>query len=536
MKPMTLVCSSAHELEWMLPASVSQIVTSPPYFGLRAYAGEQSIPWPAVHYAPMPNLPAITVPAWDGAMGHEPTLEMYIGHLILCLRAWASVLHPTGTAWINLGDSYAQDSKWGGKSGEKNYTSDAGGFQRGRRRTGLADKNLCMVPERFRLAAQADGWIVRAKMPWIRSNAMPESVSDRPGFSHEDWVMLAKSSRYYYDAEAVKLPDGGKASGNGFHRPERLSINGDGQDERWTPGRGRNRRTSDWTFESIEWAAHARHVLDSGGILVNTDGSPLALNVPTRGFKDAHFAVYPPALIEPIIQAGTSEKGICPDCGTPWERTILKTGKSLSVEERRGRTGHTGQPPQISGNYWNGPTTTATEHFRPGCTCGAPDGMQPDDMDIINTPTGSDSDDPTLYVGRAGMARPRTEDGGQRPISRYEQRRIAEQIRNSPHYAEMEAEAGSAIEHYRRLDAAGGRPVPQPLLDKWIARGWIEPVPLPRWNPPQPIPAVVFDPFHGSGTTGGVALRLGRHYVGADISPDYLGELTQKRIDSIAAT
>lgn len=498
MKPLTLVCSSAHELEWMLPVSVSQIVTSPPYFGLRAYAGEQSILWPAVHYCPMPNMPAITVPAWDGAMGHEPTLEMYIGHLILCLRSWARVLHPTGTAWINLGDSYAQDSKWGGKSGEKNYTSDAGGFQRGRRRTGLDDKNLCMVPERFRLAAQADGWIVRAKMPWIRSNAMPESVSDRPGFSHEDWVLLAKSPRYYYDAEAVKLPDGGKASGNGFHRPERLGINGDGQDERWTPGRGRNRRTSDWTFESIEWAAHAHHVLANGGMLVDTDGTPLVLNVPTRPFKESHFATFPPALITPIVQAGTSEAGICPDCGTPWER---------------------------HGEGW-----------RAGCTCGAPDGMQPDDLDIINTPTGSDSDDPTLYVGRAGMARPRTEDGGQRPITRYEQRRIAEQIRNSPHYAEMEAEAGSAIEHYRRLDTTGGRPVPQPLLDKWIGRGWIEPSPLPLWNPPPPVPAVVFDPFHGSGTTAGVARRLGRHYVGADITPEYLGELTQKRIASIAGT
>ena len=151
-------------------------------------------------------------------------------------------------------------------------------------------------------------------------------------------------------------------------------------------------------------------------------------------------------------------------------------------------------------------------------------------MEIIETPTGERvADDPTMQTGRKGLNRPRGENEGRRPITRYEQRQYAMQLRNSDYREHMEHEAGSAFAHYIRTDASGARPVPGDMLDSWIAKGWVERVAVPTFTPYPVVPATVLDPFNGSGTTGAVACAHNRNYIGIDLSAAYI-ELAHARI------
>jgi len=94
----------------------------------------------------------------------------------------------------------------------------------------------------------------------------------------------------------------------------------------------------------------------------------------------------------------------------------------------------------------------------------------------------------------------------------------------------MEADAGSAFEHYIRTDKSGARPIPSDLLEQWLGCGWLERVSMPKWNPPDPVPQLVLDPFMGAGTTAVVAVQLGRDYFGIEINPEYV-ELARLRIE-----
>ena len=171
-----LINASAHKTG-IESGSIHAVITSPPYWGLRKYAGEQGIEWDAVTYAPMAGLPEIEIPAMRCGLGEEPTPESYIGHLILVMREMWRVLSDDGTAWVNLGDSYNGS---GGAGGD--YSEDGLKFGQpkypGRRISGLKPKDLVMIPARFALAAQADGRYLRSDIIWSKPNPMPESVTD----------------------------------------------------------------------------------------------------------------------------------------------------------------------------------------------------------------------------------------------------------------------------------------------------------------------------------------------------------------------
>jgi len=200
------------------------------------------------------------------------------------------VLREDGTLWLNLGDSFAANRSYQVRDRKR---GEPGGPLPATVSDGLKPKDLVGIPWRVAFALQADGWWLRSDIVWAKPNAMPESVADRPTRAHEIVFLLAKSRRYFYDAEAVREPDQGRRSGNGYARPERLSYGGSeaprGQDFEWTGGAGRNRR-SVWT-------------------------------VPTQCFKGAHFATFPEALVEPCLLAGSSPVA-CRACGAPWRRNI----------------------------------------------------------------------------------------------------------------------------------------------------------------------------------------------------------------------
>jgi DNA modification methylase len=282
-------------LRAMPDKSVHCCVTSPPYFGLRDYGV-------------------------DGQIGLEPTPDEFVQALVAVFREVRRVLRDDGTLWLNLGDSYANDGKWGGNSGGKHATALHGNTSIGRTkvRTGLKPKELIGIPWRVAFALQADGWYLRQDIIWQKPNPMPESVRDRCTKAHEYIFLLSKSPRYYYDAEAVKEP----AAESSIQRWAQDVESQAGSDR--VPGKTNGsmkavggQRSKRYSF-SRETATTPppgapsqhrpdREDKDYAGELRNRRS---VWTVSTRPYKGAHFATFPSKLIEPCILAG------CPVGGT----------------------------------------------------------------------------------------------------------------------------------------------------------------------------------------------------------------------------
>lgn len=301
-------------LRGMESESVQVCVTSPPYYGLRDYGV-------------------------DGQIGMEETPELFIAKLVDVFREVRRVLKDDGTCWINIGDSY-----WGGKgqSGSRgmefqqmrveagvSFSSPAahvGGNGKTRptdkKHESIKAKDLIGIPWMLAFALRADGWYLRQDIIWAKPNPMPESVTDRCTKSHEYIFLLSKRSRYFYDADAIKEPIKDTSIARLIQNVEEQQVS-----DR-VPGKtngtmkavkfGGNNLCPDTRLQSgKEWNPK----MAGGGSKVNghsgyfdKDGNPLCgvmankksvWSVTTRGYKDAHFATFPPALIEPCILAGS---------------------------------------------------------------------------------------------------------------------------------------------------------------------------------------------------------------------------------------
>lgn len=225
--------------------SVHMVWTSPPYFGLRDYAIASSI-WGgdlACAHAWGDETPgdqrrgqrgktsqfaarAVSdeqvagrqarrgqfcsrCGAWLGAHGLEPTLALYLDNEVAIFREVRRVLRKDGTLWLNIGDCYANDGKWGGEtSGKQHYLDDANRKHAGRekRTAGLKAKDRVLLPARIVLRLQDDGWWLRDEIVWSKSNPMPSSTKDRTTYSHEMLYMLSKRAHYYFDGAAIAEP------------------------------------------------------------------------------------------------------------------------------------------------------------------------------------------------------------------------------------------------------------------------------------------------------------------------------------------
>lgn len=354
----------------------------------------------------------------DNQLGLEDTPEEYVANMVAVFREVRRVLRPDGVLWLNLGDSYNGSGGAGGDYGPGGIKGGQPKFP-GRRIGSLKPKDLVGIPWRVALALQADGWYLRAAPPWIKANPMPESVTDRPGTAHEYIFLLTKSKEYFYDVDAVRMPGtpqspaalswnrSGKHSeltlpgqSKPQHRPDRKMVTEMYPADKITdptkgrpsgvagiPEAGRNRRTNDWWNESLDHAiahhlnyvAHLQHVKEHGGMLLDEEGDPLGLMVNTKPFSEAHFAVWPEDLVEPMILAGTSPQA-CPHCSAPWERVTEKERTFESGSGRSGRDPVGKNGPSLQGggetkDIRRGPTLhVTTTGWQPTCSCEGNDG------------------------------------------------------------------------------------------------------------------------------------------------------------------
>lgn len=252
-----------------LPAeSVHVCVTSPPYYGLRDYGV-------------------------DGQIGMEETPEQYVDRLVTVFREVRRVLRADGTLWLNIGDSYAGSGK--GRMGDgspcatgkqaTNRGSLAGVLKKAPKGV-CKPKDLIGVPWMLAFALRADGWYLRQDIIWHKSNSMPESVRDRCTKSHEYLFLLSKSPRYYFDVDAIKEP------ANPEYEKRYKSPFYTGAKDRANMGRPTG-------------APHTPGMKHYTGLRHKRD----VWTTTTGGYRGAHFAVFPEALITPCILAGSSIGG-----------------------------------------------------------------------------------------------------------------------------------------------------------------------------------------------------------------------------------
>lgn len=244
------------QLSALPDASVDCVITSPPYYALRDYGAA-------------------------GQIGLERTVDDWVDNLAAISREAARVLVPTGTYWLNVGDTYSVHPKQGADR-----------------------KSLLLAPERLVLRLLRDGWIVRNKIVWAKPNPMPTSIPDRLNTTYEVIYVLARQPRYFFDLDAIRVP----------HVSARGVSRGSGKPVRKEAWRGPNSDTVTG-LASLKARGQVGHPLgkNPGDVWTITPG----------GYRSAHHAIYPLALAERMIAAGCPEAR-CTRCRLPWRRKLIR--------------------------------------------------------------------------------------------------------------------------------------------------------------------------------------------------------------------
>lgn len=279
---------------------IQTCVTSPPYWGLRDYNVTASL-WGGNPRCSHVFQKAFCeyCGAWQGALGLEPTPELYVEHVALIFSEVRRVLRDNGTLWLNLGDTY-----FGSQCGRNKYrTLKSHSISNPRVHNGprpqntlrheyLKAKDECDIPFLVKLALKQDGWFARQTIIWERPNCMPESVKDRPTKSHEYIFLMAKSKRYYFDSDPIRTP---------YKRDIRKNTVSQGSPKYQVPVNPSNEVQTISSKGSERWP--------------NPKGSnPRSVwEIAITPFKGGHFAVYPSELAEKCILAGAPEQGIVLD-------------------------------------------------------------------------------------------------------------------------------------------------------------------------------------------------------------------------------
>ena len=378
MKASILVGDVRKRLAQLDDCSVQCAVTSPPYWGLRDYGtgqwegGSADCDHKTLHgiqgqsgerkdrtFTGSQNFykdecrkcGAVRV---DHQFGLEKTPEEYIAKMVAVFAEVRRVLRDDGTLWLNIGDSYANDGKWGGETGGKAAYLDERSRTRAdreKRHTALKAKNLVGIPWMLAFALRADGWYLRQDIIWAKPNPMPESVTDRCTKSHEYLFLLTKSARYYYDQQAIAEDCvASHLAGNHTHKgltayeegdehhrtkqglvafAERTRLGREGANSRIHQDRDPNHpamrkvrspagwKTGNGSHGSVHEDGREQEVTYAE-VKSKTRNKRSVWTIATQPYSEAHFATFPEALVEPCILAGSKEGDtvLDPFCGS----------------------------------------------------------------------------------------------------------------------------------------------------------------------------------------------------------------------------
>ena len=410
--------------------SVHCVVTSPPYWGLRSYGhwtmqtlwgdwehfpesrryrGESHrfmLRWRAAERG---GIFCRHGCCWIGCLGLEPTFALYVEHLVKVFRDVKRVLRDDGTLWLNLGDSYTSGGRKTQVPDNLGRATRSSGFARRAMPETLKPKDLLgqpwhiafalqhdgaanvqemraveramnaiedvyqeqdePVPDAVQAAlnilmseyaeAKADSWYIRSAIVWHKLNSMPESVTDRPTSAHEMIFLLSKRPVYFFDQEAAR------------EKQSETTIKHFGDNLRNATGTKETKRGGSSRANKSFTAATTAAVLPHGRNMRNVWPMPI------QGRHDAHFATFPDELPRRCIQAGTSEHGVCRECGRPWERLVEVSGGTIgnSWHDHK-RDMEEGQRAAFSGglasaDMGQGPYQRQTVGWSPACQCDA---------------------------------------------------------------------------------------------------------------------------------------------------------------------
>jgi DNA modification methylase len=344
--------------------------------------------------------------------------------------------------------------------------------------------NLMGMPWRVALALQQNGWILRSDIPWVKRNPMPESATNRPCKALEYVFLLVKDSGYYFDMEAIKPEGTGRRQVEfrcGGVYTNNQSYDNDAvitpkSAEEYKDTSGRNFRNADPWYESMStpWG------------MCGVGDELVGLDVTTQGYPGAHYATFGERLIRPLIKASTSEKGCCAKCGRQWVR-IIKPDARTAEAQANARNGedwyarsfdnsHKMSRGKTGAKSENGyKSTYETIGWQPSCECNG-----------------------RFVRKKVKVLRPVSLEGTEDEVN--DRDRSVARNRNG--------KSGS-------LD---GKERPMQEVEE-VQEVYIPKIPLED----HPItPAVVLDPFIGSGTTCAVSIMEGRHSIGIDLNEKYL--------------
>ena len=374
-RPRAATCGSARilvgdcrtRLRELPDRSVHAVVTSPPYFGLRDYGVEDQL-------------------------GLEASPDEYVAGLVDIFREVRRVLRDDGTLWLVLGDCFAGNGGTA-RGGPGRPAEGTRAYAKWRREWGgLKRKDLVGIPWAVAFALREDGWWLRSDVVWWKRNPVPESVRDRPTRAHEYVFLLAKSERYFFDADAVREPYADAT----IKRLEQATfdLQTGGPKDGLNPNRSARRALVNLKGRALPPQIEDRPHRTPGRNIRSV------WHVATQPFNAAHFATFPTALVEPCIRAGTSARGCCRRCGAPWVRVIERAkhphrdmeAQRLAAAASTGR--RDGHVPGPSGMV----DSVRTAGWVPSCRCAAGDTVPATVLDPF-----SGAGTTALVAGRLGL-------------------------------------------------------------------------------------------------------------------------------------
>ena len=264
-----------------------------------------------------------------GMIGLEPTFQDHLATLVDVFREVRRVMRPDATLWLNYGDAY--DSK-----------------------------QLQLMPAKVAMALQDDGWWLRSEIIWHKPNPMPDSVRDRPTSAHDKIFLLSPSARYFYDADAVRTPSNRMTAYPDGRHPQNQPTGWVTSPRYHDNNPGRPPETGKNMMPVVAGGANLRNVW----------------KISAAPYKGTHFATFPTQLVEPCIQAGTSQMGVCTNCGAPWERVAqasYRKHRPSAGNDPRSRSEDKQAQGSLTGKHgWKGNNLlrdTNTLGWRPTCSC-----------------------------------------------------------------------------------------------------------------------------------------------------------------------